>query len=399
MELELQTPAVFLPLLGKKRHKGARGGRGSGKSHFFAELAIERCFLKKTRAVCVREIQKSLKASVYQLLLDKIDQMGVARYFKPTNDRLLGPNKSSFIFEGMRNHNAETIKSLEDMDIAWVEEAQLLSQTSLDLLRPTIRGQDSEIWYSYNPKSPKDPVDAFFAAKPPKSVLVTANWMHNPWFKNTVLYDEMKYDRRRDRDKYRHIWLGEYLKHSEARVFRHYRIGSIAEIEAAIQLPGVKIAQGADWGFANDPNVMVRLYVDLHRRKIYVTNEVYQIRVEIDHTPMLFDRIPNARAYVTIGDSARPETISYLNRHGYPRIRKARKGKDSVMEGIEFIKNFEVIIHPDCTHTIDEFDNYSYEIDDLTGFVLPSLVDDKNHVIDSIRYALEPFRTPHIGLM
>jgi phage terminase large subunit len=150
---------VFLPLISPARYKGAYGGRGSGKSHFFAEALIERCVMQPTRAVCLREIQNSLKQSVKLLIEDKIKALGVGSQFRILETHIEAPGNGIITFQGMQNHTAESIKSLEGYHVAWFEGAQSMSQFSLGLLRPTIREEGSELWFSWNPRSAKDPID------------------------------------------------------------------------------------------------------------------------------------------------------------------------------------------------------------------------------------------------
>jgi len=383
--LQIETPEVFLPLLDAARYKGAWGGRGSGKSHFFAELLVERCLMEKTEAVCVREIQKSLKQSVKKLIENKIEALSVGQYFEIQNDLIKTPYGGLIIFQGMQNHTADSIKSLEGYDIAWVEEAQTLSQRSLDMLRPTIRKEGSELWFSWNPSLETDPVDVLLRGEnpPPNAIVVCANFSDNPFLPD-VLREEMVYDRGRDPDKYAHIWLGEYQRNSEARVFKNWRIEEFESPE------GASFRLGADWGFSVDPSVLIRGYIDGTR--LYCDYEAYMVGCEIDRLPDLFDRVPDARKWFITADSARPETISYMRNHGYPRINAAKKGKGSLEEGVEFLKSYDIIVHPRCTHLIDELTLYSYEVDDLTGEVLPKLADKDNHVIDALRYACEGAR-------
>jgi phage terminase large subunit len=204
------VPRKLAPLLQPRRYKGAYGGRGGAKSHFFAEEMILRCFADTTRAVCIREVQKSIKDSVKQLLIDKITKLGLEREFLVLETEIRGPNGSLIIFVGMQSYNADNIKSLEGYDIAWVEEAQTLSQHSLDLLRPTIRKAGSEIWFSWNPRFKTDPVDMFLRKNPPPdSIVVQVNWQDNPWFPD-VLRKEMEHDFSTDADKAEHIWNGAY---------------------------------------------------------------------------------------------------------------------------------------------------------------------------------------------
>lgn len=216
MILSPAAPRAFVPLLGRSRYKGAWGGRGSGKSHFFAELLVARCVAKKTDAVCVREVQKSLDKSVKKLIEGKIKSLGVSHLFRVLQTHIEGPHGGVIIFQGMQDHTAESIKSLEDFDIAWVEEAQSLSQTSLTLLRPTIRKPGSELWFSWNPKRKADPVDVLLRGeKPPTgSVVVQVNWSDNPWFPEE-LRQEREDDERDRPDQYEHVWEGGYAKVTE----------------------------------------------------------------------------------------------------------------------------------------------------------------------------------------
>lgn len=385
--LQIKTPRVFTPLLKPSRYKGAYGGRGSGKSHHFAESLLERCLLRMTRAVCVREIQRSLEQSVKRLLEDKIKEYSLQREFRVMNTHIDAPEGGIIIFNGMQNHTAESIKSLEGYDVAWVEEAQSLSARSLMLLRPTIREPGSEIWLSWNPRHKTDPVDKFLRSSeiPPDAVVVNSTYRDNPWFPD-VLRKEMEWDRAHDAEKYAHIWLGAYETRSESRVFKNWRV------EEFDTPPNTVFYYGGDWGFSVDPTVLVRMWVD--GRKLMIDREAYQIGCEIDHIPNLFDGMDGgqARVWPIVADSARPETISYLQRHGYPLIEPAIKGPNSVKEGVIFLQGYDIIIHPRCVHTIDEFTMYSYKRDPLTDTVTPILEDKKNHVIDSVRYALEKLR-------
>jgi phage terminase large subunit len=374
-------------LLNPARYKGAWGGRGSGKSHFFAELLIEEHIRNQNQAsVCVREIQRTLNQSVKRLLENKIIELKVQDYFT-VQDVMIKSRRGNgmIIFQGMQNHTADSIKSLEGFDRAWVEEAQSLSQTSLDLLRPTIRKPDSELWFSWNPKNETDPIDQLLRGEmPPKDATVLkVNYSDNPWFPS-VLKEEMEYDRNRDPDKYRHVWMGDYLGNSEARVFRNWKV------EEFVCPPDAILRFGADWGFASDPTVLVRCFI--MGRKLFVEYEAYMVGCEIMNTPDLFMTVPESERYPITADSARPETISHMKKNGFPRIMAAVKGPKSIEEGIEWLKNYEIIVHPRCKHTIDELSLYSYKTDKMTGEVLPVLEDKQNHVIDALRYAVEGLR-------
>lgn len=210
-ELIIETPRKLLPALGDARYIALWGGRGSGKSHFFAEKLIERCMMRKTRAACIREVQGTLKESVKQLLTDKIIKFGLEDKFEILESEIRCPHGGLIIFKGMQSYNAANIKSLEDYDIAWVEEAQTFSDISLRLLRPTIRKDGSQLWFSWNPRFETDAVDKFFRGKnpPPDSIIVNVNWWDNPWF-NSTMQSEKDADFESDPEMAEHVWNGGY---------------------------------------------------------------------------------------------------------------------------------------------------------------------------------------------
>lgn len=218
--LSVEVPEALEPLLKPARYKAAFGGRGGAKSHFFAEQLILRCFARKTRAACIREVQATIKDSVRQLLIDKIQKLGLGKFFDVLDGEIRGRNGSLIIFKGMQTYNAENIKSLEDFDIAWVEEAQTFSEKSLRLLRPTIRKEGSEIWFSWNPRHDTDAVDKFFRGDtPPRNAIICpVNWYDNPWF-GGVLTEEKDQDYTNDPEMAEHVWGGGYELITEGAYF------------------------------------------------------------------------------------------------------------------------------------------------------------------------------------
>ena len=212
--LRFETASVFRPLLDPARYKGAWGGRGSGKSHFFAELLIEDALrIDGMRAACIREVQKSLKQSSKRLIEDKLQayNLGERAGFKVYREVIETPKDGVIIFTGMQDHTADSIKSLEGFDRAWIEEAQSLSHRSLELLTPTMRKEGSEIWASWNPNRPTDAIDQLLRGEntPTGAVVVNANWKHNPWI-SQVLLQEKDDCLRMTPDRYPHVWEGEY---------------------------------------------------------------------------------------------------------------------------------------------------------------------------------------------
>ena len=409
--MELNFPRAFEPLFADKADDGAPvryrafyGGRGSAKSHSLATALLVKARKKRLMILCAREIQHSIRDSIKRLLDNKIKASGWGvigdKSFESTDSEIRGKNGSLIIFAGLRS-NADSIASMEGIDIAYVTEARSVSQTSLDILTPTIRAPNSEIWADWNPRDPRDPIDMMFrnpAGAPPRSIVRKVNYYDNPWFPDT-LREDMEWDKRRDPDKYKHVWLGEYRQNSESRVFKNWRIGAYDEFQPGRQ---TIFYFGADFGFSVDPSTLIRCYIDpIYPRRLYVDKELYRVGVEIDHLPMFYDQVmntsitPGGRKWSIVADSARPETISYLRRKDF-NILGARKGAGSLEDGVEFLRNYDIVVHPECTHTIDELSLYSYIIDKKTGLVTAQLKDEHNHVIDALRYAVEPLRRSRV---
>ena len=211
--IPVKVARVFQPLLQPARYLGAWGGRGSGKSHFMAGQLVIRSLTGGLRAVCIREVQRTLKHSSKRLIEDKLREygLGAAQGFEILHDAIKCPGGGEIIFVGMQDANAESIKSLENFSVAWVEEAQTLSARSLDLLRPTIRAIDSQIWFTWNARRRTDAVDELMRGDkvPSRSIIVKANWRDNPWFP-PVLEQERQDCIKNNPDAYDHIWEGGY---------------------------------------------------------------------------------------------------------------------------------------------------------------------------------------------
>lgn len=213
------TPSVFVPLVGPSRHKGAHGGRGSGKSHFFAEHLLEYAMAEPgisgqgLFAACIRQVQKSLRDSAKRLIENKMVQLGIGQAdgFRVYHDRIATPKDGAIIFEGMKDHTADSIKSLEGAKIAWWEEAQSAQKYSISILTPTMRTEGSELWWSWNPRRPGDAIEEMLRSEdmPTNSTVVEANWRDNPMFP-PILEQERLDCLRLQPEQYDHIWEGGY---------------------------------------------------------------------------------------------------------------------------------------------------------------------------------------------
>lgn len=380
---------LFKPM----RYKVLYGGRGAIKSWSFARAAVIRSYQTKIRVLCAREFQNSIKESVHQLLEEQINLMGFSSWFDITDKTIRSHCGSEFIFSGLHN-NQTKLKSMEGVDIVWVEEAEKVSARSWEILIPTIRKrtliygdpQDSEIWVSFNPDNEDDPTyERFVKNTPPKAWVKKLSWRDNPHFPQ-VLRDEMEYLKRVDYDAYLHVWEGECRSNSDKQVFKgKYRV-EYFDVDAKWHGP----YQGADWGFSKDPSTLIRAYISEDGRKLYISHEAYGIGVDTDKLPDLFDEVPDARRHTTYGDNARPETISYMRNHGYGEMQSCEKWTGCVEDGVSFLRQFEVIIiHTRCTHMAEEAKLYSFKIDKLTQEVLRDIEDKHNHCWDALRYALQ----------
>ena len=234
--------------------------------------------------------------------------------------------------------------------------------------------------------SPDDPIDDLLCSKepPPNSVVVDVNFVDNPWFTDT-LRAEMEHDKATaDPGKFAHVWYGAYWTRTEALVYTNWRVEEFTAPKDA------ELRFGADWGFGVDPTCLVRCYID--GRRLYVDYEAWQLPCPTRDLSTLFATVPDAHLWPIVADSARPEHIDELRKHGFPKIIPSIKGAESVEQGVDWLQGFEIVVHPRCVHTIRELGSYSYKIDKKRDVVLPVLADKDNHVMDALRYACESAR-------
>jgi phage terminase large subunit len=378
--ISVDIPKAFQFLFEPYRYKSVYGGRGRGASWSFARVLAATASYQKKRILCTREYQNSIKESVYKVLEDQIDLIGLRPYYDINKTEINSKCGSEFLFKGLQ-HPLE-IKSIEGIDIVWLEEAQNVSEESWKFLIPTIRKDCSEIWLSWNTGEESDPTyQRFVINKPEDCYSVKLTYRDNPYFPS-VLNKERIWLQRVDPEAYDHIWEGNPIRYNEAIIFKN------KFEEKEFEAPhGVKFYYGADWGFSNDPSVLVRCFA--MDNDLYIDYGSHGIGVEMDELPQLFDNVPGSRDNLIKADSARPETISYVRRKGFA-IEACKKWNGSVQDGISYLRAYnKIYIHPRCQFILDEFKHYSYKKETKTGDVLPIVVDKFNHAIDSIRYALE----------
>lgn len=389
--LVLNRDHVFSDLYYKKAtYKVYWGGRGAAKSWAFAEALIRLASASPLRILCCREFQNSIKESSHRILKDTIERLGMQAWFTVGEKSITSRIGAEFFFKGLFN-NENGIRSVEGVDICWVEEAHSVSENSWRSLLPTIRKDTSEIWISFNMDDENDACYRRFVKTPRSdSIVHKVNFDSNPYFGGKLRRD-MEDDKASDFHLYEHIWLGMPRKISKAIILSGKYV--VREFDEELWRQADKVRYGADFGFAQDPSTLIRFFIV--DRTLYISHEAYGIHVELDDMPTFYEQVPFSRDWPIGADCSRPETISYIRRQGY-NIYGAEKWDGSVKDGITHLRGFkEIVIHPRCIKTAAEAFLWRYKVDpkivDDQGQpqVLPIVIDKHNHCWDAIRYGLD----------
>ncbi|HID9706254.1 TPA: PBSX family phage terminase large subunit [Serratia marcescens] len=392
--VQLPIPAKLAPLFTvmDKRYRCSHGGRGSAKTRTFAMMTAVKAYQAMMNGeagviLCAREFMNSLEESSMQEVKQAILSVPwLAANFDIGEKYIRTIDKSvNYVFCGLR-HNLDSIKSKARILLCWVDEAESVSEIAWQKLSPTVREEGSEIWVTWNPERDGSATDKRFRKEAGDDcITVEMNYTDNPWFPDVLEGERLNDERRLDPATYAWVWEGAYLENSDKQVLAgKYRI---AEFSDSLWKEAERLFFGADFGFAKDPNTLVRSFI-LHNR-LYIEYEAYGQHTELDHMPELYDTIPGVRDWPIKADSARPETISYLKRQGF-NISAAEKWQGSVEDGIAHLRGFdEIIIHPRCKNVAREARLWSYKTDRITGEVLPKLADGNEHCWDGIRYSLD----------
>lgn len=371
----------------RARFRVLKGGRGAAKSWSIARVLVVEALRLPLSVLCCREVQNSIRASVHRLLANQIRSLGLQQWYDIDVRQIRAFNGSTFDFEGLFQ-NVDKIKSFEGADACWIEEAESISANSWEILEPTLRRPGSQFLVNYNPDSASAPTHEMFAVRPrPDALVEHVDYRDNPWLTDP-LRRSMEYMRGVDFDAYRHVWEGETRAFSDAQILKGKFV--VEEFDPCDDWSGPHF--GLDFGFSQDPTAGVRCYVAERERTLYISHEAWGLRTDIDATPGLLDALgEDARRHTIRADGSRPESISYLQRHGYPAVTAAPKWSGSVEDGVAHLRSYEkIIIHPRCEHVLEEARLYSFKVDRLTGAVLPDIVDKFNHCMDALRYALSP---------
>ena len=284
---------------------------------------------------------------------------------------------SEFLFAGLNEETISGLKSMNSPDFVWIEEASSITANTWTKLDPTIRAEGSEIWCTLNREMDRDPISRLFIVgePPPDSIVIEMEYWDNPYFPQ-VLKNQMLQCKATDYESYLHIWEGQPISHSQASVFKGKFVSKAFTPDEDLWSP----LFGMDFGFAIDPTVLLKCWVCDDR--LYVEHELYEVGLETEHMPDAMKEIPGSQTHIIYADSARPETISHLRRHGFPRCVAVPKWSGSILDGVERLRAFNrIVVHPRCTHTLEELASYSYKVDRNTNLVLPQIVEKDDHCL------------------
>ncbi|WP_294952287.1 PBSX family phage terminase large subunit [uncultured Gilliamella sp.] len=393
-QIQLPKKLISVFVAENVRYRGAYGGRGSAKTRSFALMTAVKGYQfaeegKSGVILCAREFMNSLADSSMEEVKQAIhsidwlkDYYDIGQNYIRTKNGLV-----NYVFCGLR-HNLDSIKSKARILLCWVDEAENVSEIAWRKLTPTVRETDSEIWVTWNPETDGSPTDKRFRQNPPEnSIIVELNYSDNPFFPDVLEQERLNDLARLDYASYAWIWEGAYLENSDKQV-----LSGCYKVEAFdnnLYKKADRLLFGGDFGFANDPNTLIRSFI--LNDCLYIEYEAYGLHIELDEMPAFYDSVPESRKWIIKGDCSRPETISHIKRKGF-NISAAKKWQGSVEDGIAYLRGFkQIIIHPRCKHTAEEARLYSYKTDRVTNEVLPVIEDKNNHCWDAVRYSLDGY--------
>ncbi len=388
-ELEIEIAECLQPLAeSTARFLGIYGGRGGTKSWFAADLILAKMVGNPDLSVaCLREVQGSLDQSCKRLLEIRIHDHKLEDYFEITSTQIRSRKDRGcgvVFFKGLSKLTADGIKSMESIGLAWLEEAQSISQHSIDTLLPTIRASGSQILATWNPIDEEVPIDKLLRGpdRVTNSCVIETNYWDNP-FLSAELSEQIEHCKLHDPEKYAWIWCGKYLKFSEARVFKNWKIQDFETPRDAV------LRFGLDWGFWPDPIVALRGYIE--GRKIFIDYEAHQFKCLPSATPSLLLTIPQSETYEIRCANDRPERVADLRAAGFNAV-GVRREPNSEQEGVDFLADYQIIVHPRCPRTAEELRLFSRKIDPLTGKVLPVFEGKNDHCISALRCMVDEVR-------
>ena len=389
----------YLPYLTRgERYQVFYGGAGSGKSYFIATKLILDLMSNKQTLLVVRQTFASIRDSVYEEIVSALTRMKLLDHVKIslTTLKISFPNGSKIIFKGADDENK--LLSISGIDMVWVEEASDISKDLFNQLELRLRGggKKKKFYLSFNPISSLHWLKSEFFDNPREDSFVCHSTYLDNRFLDKEFVDGLLDMKERNPQKYEVYALGQWGSTGK-KVYENWKIKSFETHKLLQENNTLQAIFGMDFGYMSDASTLFCALIDIEGRKMYVFDELYE-------HGLLNNQIASKVVYmgyskeVITADSAEKKSIDELKGYGLNRIRAAKKGAGSIMQGIQFIQQFEIIVHPNCHHTIDELENYSFKKDKATGKYKNEPVDNYNHVLDSMRYACESFSRSSRGV-
>lgn len=392
MRRKIEIPDKLLPLFQPKRYKVIHGGRGSAKSWSVARALVSIGATKPIRVLCARETQKSIQESVHRLLKDQIESLGLDQFYTIQENKILGTNGTEFTFAGIRQQGVANLKSYEGTDICWVEEAQVVTKKSWDVLIPTIRKPGSEIWVTFNPELDTDETFSRFVVRPPEeSVIIEMNWQDNPWFP-----PELDKERRQwlDRDPvgYLTTWEGKCRPAVEGAIYANEIEATQREgrIRAVPYDPQLKVHTVWDLGWNDSMSIICVQRVASEVRVIdYIedshrTIDSYVMQLQERKWNWGTDYIPHDGAHRDFkSGKSTQELLQTLGRN----VQVLARGNPE--EGIRLARMIFPRTYFDadrCTELVNHLKRYRRQINQVTQEAGAPLHDEHSHAADAFRY-------------
>lgn len=375
-----------------RRYEVYYGGAGSGKSVFIAQKLVTKACRSKRKILVIRKYGTTLKDSVFQLILDMLKKWKIYEYCKVnlTTYTITLPNESMFLFKGL--DDSEKIKSITDITDVWCEEGTELTEddfTQLDLrLRASV--EFLQLFISFNPVS-------------------KVNWVFKRWFSEGAVYDRATTMILHTTYKDNRFLPEAYIKALEEKAktnyvyYRIYALGEFASLDKLVYtnwrteefdhraIVGT-LAIGLDFGFVNDISALIASVIDEENKRLYIFKEWGDTNKTNEEIAGIIMALGFGKSAI-VADCAEPKSIEELKRKGISRIKACSKGKDSILHGIQQLQQYEIIVHPNCTGVITEFENYAWTKDKKTNEYLNKPIDDFNHYLDALRYSLQVVNT------
>lgn len=382
----------YVPYLNRdERYQIFYGGSGSGKSYFLATKLIIDLIQKQQKLLVIRQTFASIRDSVHAEIVSALARMKLLQYVKVSKSTLniTFPNGSQIIFKGADDENK--LLSISGIDLVWVEEASEISKDLFNQLELRLRGgSDKKKFYlSFNPISANHWLKQEFFDNPKEDSIVC----HSTYLDNRFLDDEYIKNlmdmKDRNPQKYEIYALGKWGTTGK-QVYTNWKVQEFAVHELIQENNTLKAVFGMDFGYVADPSTLIASLIDVENRKLYIFDEMYEHGLLNNQIAEKVIEMGYAKEMI-IADSAEKKSIAEIKGYGIKRIKPAKKGGGSIMQGIQFIQQFEIIVHPDCKYTIDELENYSFQKDKQTGAYLNKPTDNYNHILDALRYSLEPY--------